>query len=366
MDSRLSALAHQGQSVWLDYIDRKMIEDGSLANLIDLGVTGVTTNPTIFHKAIAGGDRYDDSIRRWMREYPDGDIQALLERLMIEDVDAAADLLHATFESTGGEDGYVSLEVSPMLARDTEATIEAAQRLAAALAAPNVMIKIPATLEGLPAIEEMLAHGLNVNVTLLFSLQRYTQVLSAWQSGMRRVGAPGGTASVASFFVSRIDTLVDRALEELGGEEALALRGRVAVASARLAYRHFTKHMASPAFVELSARGGRMQRLLWGSTGTKNEAYSDVKYVEELIGRHTVNTMPPATLEAFMDHGVVAETLLLDVDDAQQTIERLERMGISLAAVTAQLEREGIEAFADSHRQLLDALTAKRQTLAEE
>jgi transaldolase len=253
-----------------------------------------------------------------------------------------------------------------MLARDTEATIEAAQRLAAALAAPNVMIKIPATLEGLPAIEAARAHGINVNVTLLFSLQRYTQVLSAWQSGMRRVGAPGGTASVASFFVSRIDTLVDRALEELGGEEALALRGRVAVASARLAYRHFTKHMASPAFVELSARGGRMQRLLWGSTGTKNEAYSDVKYVEELIGRHTVNTMPPATLEAFMDHGVVAETLLLDVDDAQQTIERLERMGISLAAVTAQLEREGIEAFADSHRQLLDALTAKRQTLAEE
>lgn len=364
MHPRLSELHALGQSIWLDYIDRELLDEGGLAALVAQGVRGVTTNPTIFHKAIAGGERYDASIRAWLEHNPDGDTQSLLDALMVEDVRRAADILRAVYDSSGGEDGYVSLEVSPLLARDTAGTVAAARRLFDAVDRPNVMIKIPATAEGLAAIEATLADGINVNVTLLFAVGRYQEVMAAWQAGLERLASPGSVASVASFFVSRIDTLLDAALEELGSEAALGLRGRLAIANARRAAMAFATFMASPGAAALTARGARLQRLLWGSTGTKNAAYSDVRYVDELIGRHTVNTVPPATLEAFLDHGRVADTLFKGQEEAEADIERLERMGVSLAAATSRLEREGVDAFVDSYRQLLAALELRRGELA--
>jgi transaldolase len=365
MHPRLSELHALGQSVWLDYIDRTLLDGGGLAALVAQGVTGVTTNPTIFHKAIADGERYDAGILAWLDEHPEGDTQALLDALMVEDVRRAADILHEVYERSAGEDGYVSLEVSPLLARDTEATVAAARRLYDAVDRPNVMIKIPATVEGLPAIESTLADGINVNVTLLFSVPRYVEVMTAWQAGLERLASPGSVASVASFFVSRIDTLLDAALEELGGEEALALRGRLAIASARRAGEAFAQFMGSPGVMALKTRGARVQRLLWGSTGTKNPAYSDVKYVDGLIGRDTVNTLPPGTLEAFLDHGTPAATLTAGLDESEAALERLERMGISLTSATARLEREGVDAFVASYRDLLAALEGRRRQLAD-
>lgn len=364
MHPRLSALAAQGQSVWLDYIDRELLDSGGLAELVAQGVTGVTTNPTIFHKAITAGDHYDASIRRWLAAHPDGDTQALLDALMVEDVSRAADLLREVHERSGGADGYVSLEVSPLLAQDTDATIASARSLFDAVDRPNVMIKIPATAEGLPAIEATLADGVNVNVTLLFAVSRYVDVMRAWRAGVGRLAAPGSVASVASFFVSRIDTLVDRALEELGSEAALALRGQTAIANARRAWATFSGFMDTPEVSALRARGARVQRLLWGSTGTKNPDYPDVLYVDQLIGRDTVNTLPPTTLEAFLDHGKVEDTLGGRGEAAEEVLARVERMGISMTAVTAQLEREGVEAFADAYRKLLAALQARREALS--
>ncbi|MCC5862183.1 MAG: transaldolase [Gammaproteobacteria bacterium] len=363
MHPRLSELASHGQSIWLDTIDRTLLERGGLAEYITQGVTGVTTNPSIFHKAITAGGEYDASIRAWLAANPAGETPALLDALMVEDVTRAADLLREVYEYRGGEDGYVSLEVSPLLAHDTEATIAAARRLFDAVDRPNVMIKIPATPEGLKAIEATLADGINVNVTLLFAVSRYLEVLRAWRQGVARLAAPGSVASVASFFVSRIDTLVDRALEELGSEDALALRGQVAIANARVAWDEFSAFMAAPEMADLRGRGARGQRLLWGSTGTKNDAYSDVLYVDQLIGRDTVNTLPPATLEAFLDHGTVSDTLAGRAAAAGEILGRVERMGISMAAVTAQLEREGVEAFADAYRKLLAALDERRAAL---
>jgi len=372
MDSKLMELAAFGQSVWLDYIDRELLETGGLSRLVDLGVTGVTTNPTIFQQAISKGDRYDQSIRTWLEAHPrpEGDrepwLERLLEHLMVEDVRAAADALRPVHERTGGEDGYVSLEVSPLLAYDTEATKRKVQALAGAVGRPNVMIKIPATEPGLPAIESMLAAGFNINITLLFGLERYGQVQDAHQSALEQRETPGDIASVASFFISRIDSKIDPQLEAHGSQEALALRGKIALASARLAHRQLRRHINGPAFGEVAVRGGRVQRLLWGSTGTKNPDYSDVLYVQNLCGPNTVNTMPPATLDAFRDHGVATDALLHDLEQAEHDLAALDHFGISLEAVTAELESEGVEKFADSWRAALEALEAKCAELAPE
>jgi len=364
MHEKLQEVAAHGQSIWIDYIDRKLLDSGGLADLIAQGVTGVTTNPAIFHQAITSGKDYDSSIRHWLTVKPGISTESLLEQLMIEDVRSAADQLHEVWLQTAGDDGYVSIEVSPLLAADTQATVGAARRLHAAVARPNVMIKIPATRAGLLAIEATLAAGINVNVTLLFALNRYQQVLEAHSSALERLDDPSRVASVASFFVSRIDTRADAALEEIGSEPARALCGRTAIACAKRAWQVFRAHHDDIGFSAQRRRGARVQRLLFGSTGTKNPAYSDVLYVDSLIGRDTVNTLPPATLEAFLDHGQVAATLAEAPQRAAHTLEALKSLGVSLHKITDALEQEGVAAFADAHRKLLAALDSKRAELA--
>ena len=357
----LAALASHGQSIWLDYIDRQLLRTGGLVRLVTQGVTGVTTNPSIFQKAITAGDDYDESIRRWLAvQPPQASTEALLESLMVEDVRAAADLLRETWEQSHGTDGFVSIEVSPLLAHDTQATVGAAERLWAAVGRPNVMIKIPGTRAGLPAIEAVLAAGINVNVTLLFDLARYQRVLEAHCAGIARVDEPRRVASVASFFISRIDTKIDAALEQLGSTPALALRGKIAVACARRAWQQFRAHLAAPDFAAQRVRGAQPQRLLWASTGTKNPDYPDTLYVDTLIGPDTVNTVPPATLDAFLDHGKAAATIALGIDSAANTLEALRSLGVSLTETTAQLEMEGVAAFATAWRELLAALDVRR------
>lgn len=363
MHHRLAALAEHGQSIWLDYIDRALLADGGLAALIDTGITGVTTNPSIFHKAITSGDRYDDDIRAFVKSRPTADAEALLETLMVADVTVAADALAPVYQRTNGLDGFVSIEVSPLLAHDSDATLEAARRLHAAVDRPNLMVKIPATPAGLPAINATLADGINVNVTLLFAVDRYVDVMRAWREGLDACEHPENVASVASFFVSRIDTKVDAALDANGSREAKALRGRIAIANARLAYSAFEAFMQEAPTRRLLERGVPVQRLLFGSTGTKDPGYPDVKYVDGLIGRDTVNTLPPATLDALLDHGEVAATLPGDVAEAGADVEVLEGLGIDFAEVTATLEREGVAAFEDAHRALLEALDTRMQGL---
>ncbi len=363
MDERIRKLNEQGQSLWLDYLDRKILDNGQLASWIDHGITGVTTNPTIFQKAISSSELYDESIRTWLDSHPAGSPETLLEQLMVEDVTAAADLLCPVHDRTEGQDGFVSLEVSPLLARDTEATRQAVQRLHAAVARPNVMIKIPGTVEGLPAIRDMLTLGIPVNITLLFSVDRYRQVLDIWHSIAADRPRSASVASVASFFVSRIDTRVDALLQEHGSPEALALRGRAAVANARLAWSVLDGHPGS-ARRQNEVGGGPVQRLLWGSTGTKNPDYSDLLYVDELVGPNTVNTVPPATLEAFLDHGDPSDRLSGHVEEARGLLEKLQSLGIDLNAVTARLEDEGVAAFTDSWNELLQALEGRRRLLA--
>lgn len=362
---RLAALSGHGQSIWLDYIDRQLLGSGGLARLVSQGVTGVTTNPSIFQKAITAGNDYDDSIRRWLAaQPPQASTEALLESLMVEDVRAAADVLRDTWDNSQGTDGFVSIEVSPLLAHDTQATVGAAERLWAAVDRPNVMIKIPGTKAGLPAIEAVLATGINVNVTLLFDLARYQRVLEAHGAGIARVNDPRRVASVASFFISRIDTRIDAALDALGTAPAQALRGKIAVACAKRAWQQFRAHLAAPDFAAQRARGAQPQRLLWASTGTKDPAYPDTLYVDTLIGPDTVNTLPPATLDAFLDHGTAAATIGQGVDTAVHTLEALHSLGVSLTDITAQLEEEGVQAFATAWRELLAALDDKRRRLA--
>ena len=360
---KLSRLAQLGQSVWLDYIDRPLLDGGGLARLIDQGVTGVTTNPSIFHKSISNGTDYDADIQRWLSTAPDTDVQSLLESLMIDDVRRAADLLQPVYEATQGVDGYVSLEVSPLLADDTDATIAAARRLWRAVDRSNLMIKIPATEAGLPAIEHCLGLGINVNVTLIFSVARYQAVLAAYNAALPRLEAPGGVASVASFFISRIDSAVDPLLAEMTDPRAQQLQGRIALASAQVAYAHLHQDMAGDRFARLAAQGARPQRLLWGSTGTKNPDYSDVCYVDGLIGPHTVNTLPPATLDAFLDHGRAERTLSDAGEQASDELATLDQLGIALQEVTFALERAGVDAFVDAWQALLDDLTHKAEQL---
>jgi transaldolase len=353
------------QSPWLDFIDRHLIESGRLADLVDDGIRGETSNPTIFAKAVASG-QYDELIRR---EIDAGhDSRQIYEEIAVTDVGDAADILLPVYEASDGTDGFVSIEVEPDLADDTEASIERAQYLWSRLGRPNVFVKIPATEAGLPAIEASIAAGVNINVTLMFSVEVYRRVARAYIAGVRRLAEAGGEitriASVASFFVSRVDTKVDKLLEARGTPVADELRGRCAVANAKLAYEAFGEIFGGSEFADLREAGVRVQRCLWASTSTKNPAYRDVLYVEELIGPQTVNTMPIETIEAFRDHGRLDRTLDADVEEARRTITAIEGQGISMESVTAELTVEGVAAFAKSFDELIASIDSKRAALA--
>jgi transaldolase len=367
-DNPLQQLGTLGQSIWLDYIRRDLIANGELRHLIeDDGLRGMTSNPSIFEKAIAESHDYDEDIRAMA--LTGRDAEAIYETLSQRDVQNAADEFRPLYDRTDGKDGYVSLEVNPHLAHDTHGTMGEARRLWAALNRPNVFIKVPATAEGLPAIRQLISEGISVNVTLLFGLPRYRQVVEAYVAGIEARAAQGKpvkhVASVASFFLSRIDTLVDPLVEkfiEPGGKKAdLAkkVRGQVAIASAKMAYQIYEEIFGSNRFKKLAALGARAQRLLWASTGTKNPDYSDVKYIEAVIGPETVNTAPLETLDAYRDHGVPKARLEQDVEEARRVLEGLPELGISIDNVTRQLEDEGVEKFNQPFDKLMETLAQK-------
>lgn len=355
----LLQVRQHGQQIWLDNLSRTLLNDGHLARLIaEDGVAGVTTNPAIFHKAIAGGRYYEDDLAA-LKQQPLS-AEARYEALVIPDVQRACDLLAPLHRDSGGNAGYVSLEVSPALAHDADGTVAAGLRLRAAVNRPNLLIKVPATPAGVEAIERLIGEGVSVNVTLMFSLAHVKAVASAYLRGLSRLCAAGGdpstVMSVASLFLSRVDSLVDKQLDELGGD-ALALRGKSAVATAKLAYQRYLARFHGEEFSALNAKGARPQYMLWASTGTKNPAYSDLLYVEPLIGAETVNTLPDATLDALRDHGRVDATLDRDVDAAEAQYAALERVGVDLDAVGERLQREGLAQFEQAFAALLE-LTA--------
>jgi transaldolase len=357
-------LGELGQSVWIDSLSREWLRTGELQRMIDEdAVVGVTSNPTIFQKAMSEGGWYDDQLREVLAE--EDDLKEIFLRLAFDDITEACDLFHSVWQQTDGVDGRISLEVDPHFANDTEATIEEAQRFHDTVDRPNLYVKIPATKEGLPAIEEMIARGKSINVTLIFSLERYAEVAEAYIRGLERLAAGGGdlanTLSVASFFVSRVDTETDKRLDAIAGADHL--RGRLAIANAKLAYERYNEIFSGGRWEALSARGARPQRCLWASTSTKNPAYRDVMYVEELIGPETVNTMPKETIEAFQDHGEVRPTLEEGLDEARHLFEELARVGIDYDDVTRVLEEEGVQKFADSFEELLEGVRAKRGEL---
>jgi transaldolase len=363
--SRLHRLAEYGQSVWIDFLSRDLIRNGELERRMrDDAVVGVTSNPTIFQKAISAGNAYDKQLCEVLED--ERDPKEIFLRLAIKDVEDALDLLRPVWDGGSGQDGYVSLEVDPNLASDTAGTIEEAQRLHETIDRPNLFVKIPATKAGLPAIEEMIARGRSINVTLIFSLERYAEVAEAYIRGLERLveagGDPGTVASVASFFVSRVDTETDRRLDETGGHEEL--KGKLAIANAKLAYQRYKEIFAGDRWEALSSKGATTQRCLWASTSTKNPAYRDVMYVEELIGPKTVNTMPEETIEAFQDHGEVAPSLEQGIDEAKRVFEQIQQAGVDYDDVTDTLEREGVEKFADSFAELLEGIRAKSGELA--
>jgi transaldolase len=356
--NRLQALHDAGVSIWLDVLSRELLDSGEFETLIrDYAVTGATSNPTIFAKAITGSDRYDEQIAGAVAAGTT-EPQELFFDLALDDVRHAADLLHPAHEASGGRDGFVSFECTPDLADDTEGTIEQALELWARLDRPNVMIKVPATAAGVPAIEELTARGVNVNVTLLFSVERYEQVIDAYLAGLERRAELGGAladiASVASFFVSRVDTKANAQLPEDS-----ELRGRVAIANAHYAYGRFRERFSDRRWRKLGEGGAHPQRPLWASTGTKDPTFSDVLYVEELIAPETINTMPMSTLHAFADHGNVERALSVDTTAAEETLDRAARAGVDLDAITAELEREGVSAFCDAYSELLDCIKSK-------
>jgi len=359
----LQQLADAGQSVWIDYLSRKFVQDGGLQALVDDGVVGVTSNPTIFQAAIADGDAYDEQIKAVAET--ETEPKEIFLALARDDIRAACDVLRLVWDSGKGKDGWVSLEVDPNLAHDTQGTIDEAKRLHALVDKPNLFIKIPATREGLPAIEETIAAGIPVNVTLIFSLQRHREVAEAYIRGLERLVESGGDAStiasVASFFVSRVDTEADRRLDEVGGHDEL--KGTLAIANAKLAYVTYEELFAGERWEKLAQAGATAQRCLWASTSTKNPAYRDVIYVEELIGPDTVNTMPRETVEAFQDHGNVAPTLTDDVDGARRVLDAFKEAGIDYDDVVDTLEREGVEKFAKSFQELFADIEAKRDAL---
>ena len=360
----LQRLRDCGQSVWLDYIRRDFIRGGELRRVVEEdGIAGMTSNPTIFEKALAGSTDYDAGLRSAIASHPDAGPHALFERLEVEDIQMAADVLRPVYDATDGADGFVSIEVSPDGARSTKGTIEEARRLWKEVNRPNLMVKVPSSNVGIPAVEILIAEGINVNITLMFSIRHYEAVAQAYLRGLERARDLRQISSVASFFVSRVDTAVDRKLEAIGTPEALALRGKIAIANAKRVYGRFKEIFLGEPFASLERRGARLQRPLWASTGTKNPAYSDVLYVESLIGPHTINTMPPATLDAFRNHGKVALTVERGVEEAEAALARIEALGIHLDEITEKLVMDGEAAFAASFAKLLAALDEKRKLL---
>ena len=357
--SKLHELFQLGQAVWYDNISRALLDSGELQALIDDGVVGVTSNPSIFEKAIAKSEDYDAAIRELAQAGKS--TNEIYEALALEDIGETADLLKPVYDKTGGTDGYISLEVSPTLAHDTAGTIAEARRLFSALSRPNIMIKVPATPEGIPAIETLTADGININVTLIFSLSSYEDVMNAYITGLEKRLAAGQPidhiSSVASFFVSRVDTAVDNALDAKGNK---VLQGKIAIANAKIAYARFQQVFSGNRWQALAGNGARVQRPLWASTSTKNPDYPDTLYVDTLIGPDTVNTMPPATVDAFKDHGIVAVTLAEGVEDAAGQLEALAQAGVDLDAVTDQLQVDGVDAFANSFHSLMDSIESKR------
>jgi transaldolase len=356
--TKLQNLTELGQSIWYDHIRRALIDSGELQELIDDGVMGITSNPSIFEKAISGSADYDEAIRALAAEGKSA--EAIYEILAIEDIQRAADMLRPIYDRINGRDGYISLEVSPTLAHDTEGTITEALRLHGLLGRPNVMIKVPATPAGIPAIQRLIGEGININVTLIFGLSAYEAVAEAYIAGLETLAGKGGdigqVASVASFFVSRVDSAVDEALSGIGN---ISLQGRIAIANSKAAYGCFREILAQERWQALARQGARVQRLLWASTGTKNPVYPDTFYIDSLIGTDTVNTVPPATLNAFVDHGTVAATLAEGLDDAKQQLAQLAEMGIDLKAITRRLLDEGVAAFAKSFESLMTGVHEK-------
>jgi transaldolase len=357
--------AEQDQSPWIDFIDRDLLTSGKLERLVADGIRGLTSNPTIFAKAVATG-QYDDLVREGLEAGDEA--RAIYERIAVTDVGDAADVLRGVYDASDGADGFASIEVEPDLAEDTDATLARARELWAKLDRPNVFIKIPATPAGVPAIQAAIADGINVNVTLMFSVDVYRDVARAYIAGLRERHGRGEpidrVASVASFFVSRVDTKIDPQLTEIGERAALNARGRAAIANAKLAYEAFGEIFGGDEFADLRAAGAMVQRCLWASTSTKNPDYRDVLYVEQLIGPETVDTMPSETITAFLDHGEVARTLDRDLDGARQAIREVEASGISLATVTQELIDEGVASFAKSFDELIASIEAKRRELA--
>ncbi len=354
-----------GQSIWFDFISRDLIDSGKLKRLVESGVRGVTSNPAIFQSAISGSNDYDNSLIRYSAQASDA--AGIFELVAIDDVRDAADVLRSVYDSSDRADGFVSIEVNPLLAAKTDETITEARRLHAAIDRPNIMIKVPGTPEGVPAIRKLISEGINVNVTLLFSLNAYAAASKAYVDGLAdyvEAGGDdlGGISSVASFFVSRVDTSADAALGNVSGGDEIA--GKIGIANARLAYEAFQTLTASERWQELAERGALPQRPLWASIGVKNPAYSDVLYMNELMGANTVNTAPPATLDAFLDHGDVSERVTVGVEDARSHIARLEELGISLDAITDDLLVAGVKVFADAFEGLMGVIDSKVRELS--
>src|ERR1700681_1008180 len=370
--NHVKALENHGQAVWLDFLARGFIAKGDLKQLIDTeGVKGVTSNPSIFERAIGSSDEYDGAIGSALKK-GDRSVADLFEHVAVEDIQHAADVLRPVYDRLKGEDGFVSLEVSPYLAMDTKGTILAAERLWKDVKRKNLMVRVPAPREALPAIEHLIGEGISINITLLFSQKVYVEVAEAYLAGLEKYvkggGDPSHVASVASFFVSRIDSAVDKELDEkiarandpTEKERLTALKGKVAIANAKLAFQDYKRLFSGARWDRLAAKGARPQRLLWASTGTKNRDYSDVLYVEELIGPNTVNTVPPATLDAFRDHGTPRDSLEENIEDARGVLAELETSGISLDAITADLVKDGVKLFADAADKLYGAVAHKR------
>ena len=367
--TKLEALKLKGQSIWYDFIRRSLLTSGELSALIEQGLTGITSNPTIFEKAIVGSSDYDAALKQLIAA--DKTVTQVYEALAIDDIAQAADHFKSVYDATKAKDGYVSLEVDPHLAHETDKTISEAKRLFTTVGRPNVMIKVPATAAGIPAINALIGSGVNVNVTLIFGLDNYRSVAEAYLSGLETLAEKGPSvegghgvaqvASVASFFVSRVDTAVDNALDEIGHH---TLKGKIAIANAKVAYAEFQKIFSGSRFTVLAEKGAQVQRVLWASTGTKNPAYTDTLYVDELIGPDTVNTLPPSTLDHFMDHGLVADTLTRNVDEARQQLNQLAELGIDLESITQQLQDDGVASFAKSFDSLMQGIAEKRDRLS--
>lgn len=367
--SKLKQLAKYGQSIWLDYIRHSFINNGELSALIDKGLSGVTSNPSIFEKAITGSSDYDRQLRELIQQH--NSVDAIYEAVVFEDIRTVAEMLKPVYEKTGGIDGYVSLEVDPEIANDTGKTIEEGKRLFRSLNLPNIMIKVPATPAGIPAIERLISEGVNVNVTLIFGYNQYQHVASAFLNGKENLAMNGPAdeyglqvneiSSVASFFISRLDNAVDKELERSGNKE---LQGKIAIANAKVAYQQFQNFFMSQRWDNLSKQGAKPQRLLWASTGTKNPAYPDTLYVDSLIGPYTVNTVPLDTLNKFLDHGSVDQTLTYDVGKAHKQLEKLSQSGIDLQKITDDLLDRGVEVFAESFRSLKQSIAEKCERLS--